>query len=347
MLLFFYFYDIILLGDNMNQDKKSRNIFTLIVVVLFLVFSYYLIKSYFEENTPDNIYLPGSFSFVFNTNEIDDKLMYDENRTVKVVKNSNYTDATGDIKGKLFLKSSKMEYYFDSIKISIDNKDYIDVYRINKDTIRLVVLGTDLNYYKIDLYIGINTDEMDINDKSWKDLGKNISCIYPCQYYKVINDKYSIFIEFPKVINEEKLSKEEYNKLVNKIKKIVRIEEVNNDSYYVLYNSNIKLNNNVTLLLKDKKIDTYYSKMNSDYSVTYLSYYNQNNELININEIDNIDNYLKTVNVVGEYIYKDYNVKSLDNNSIIIEIDNKYYLINNNRNISDLNTYLDGILEIE
>ncbi|MBR4830743.1 MAG: hypothetical protein IKZ96_03145 [Bacilli bacterium] len=331
----------------MNQDNKSRNIFTLIVVVLFLIFSYYLIKSFFEEKTPDNTYTPGSFSFVFNTNEIDDKLMYDENRTVKVVKNSNYTDATGDIKSKLFLKSSKIDYYFDSIKISIDNKDYIDVYRIDKDSIRLVILGTDLNYYKIDLYIGINTDEMDINDKSWKDLGKNIACIYPCQYYKVINDKYSIFIEFPKVINEEKYPKEEYNKLVNKIKKIVRIEEINNESYYVLYNSDIKLNDNVTLLLKDKKIDTYYSKMNSDYSLTYLSYYNQNNELININEIDNIDNYLKTVNVVGEFNYKDYNVKSLDNNSIIIEIDNKYYLINNNRNISDLNTYLDGILEIE
>lgn len=327
----------------MNQDNKSRNIFTLIIVVLFFVFSYYIIKTYFKEDIPSNLYVSGSFSFVFDQKQIDDKLMYDNVRTVKVVKDKNYTNSTLDVKGDLFLKTSKINYYFDNIKLSIDSNNYLDVYQVDNKVIRLVILGNDLNYYSINVSIVKNSETTDLSDKSWKHFEKSIMSIYPSQYYKVINDTYSVYVEFPSLLNKEKYSESEYNKLVNRVKKDIKIEEIESSNYYFTYNSNIKLDDKITLKIKDLKLDTYTQEKHDNYSLTKLIYYNQNGELVTINEIDNLDKYLETVNITGEYNYKDYNVKVLDNNTLILD----KYLINYSNSTLNIDSFINGVLEIE
>ncbi|MBR4350673.1 MAG: hypothetical protein IKP98_00385 [Bacilli bacterium] len=326
----------------MNQDNKSRNLFTLIIVVLFLVFSYYIIKSYFKDDTPSNTYVSGSFSFVYNNKQIDDKLMYDETRTVKVVKNKNYTASTNDVKSDLFIKLSKVNYYFDNVKLSIDS-NYLDVYQIDNNVIRLVVLGNDLRYYSINVSILKNGEEVDISDKTWKSLGKSQLSVYPAQYYKVINDKYSLYVEYPFLLSKEKYPEKEYNKLISRVEKSIKIEDIDNSNYYFTYNSDIKLDDKITLKIKDLKLNTYSQELRDNYSLTKLVYYNQNNELITINEIDNLDKYLETVNVAGEHNYKDLSVKVLDNNTLIIN----NYLINYDRSVSDLDSFINGVLEIK
>lgn len=334
----------------MNQDTKSRNIFTLFIVVLFIIFSYYIVKSFFDDNKPSNIYNEGSFKFVYDMSSIDKKLMYDENRTVDTVMKFYYSKTTEDTdKEKIFLSPSKIDYYTNGLKLSIKKDNYLDVYKLGDGKIYLTVMGTDLQYYKVIVSINNNTEEIDVTDKSWKQNDSNQISLFPYFYYKVINDNYSVSIEFPALLNKDKYTKEVYDELVKKIKKIVSYEEIDNSSnYYLLDIDDIRINDKTKLLLKNSKIDSYYSKNYESYSLTTISYLNQNNEYITISEINNIDNYIGTVSITGEYNYKDYNIRIIDNTSIIIKIDDNYYLINHsNKSISDIDSYLRGVLEIE
>lgn len=326
----------------MNQDNKSRNIFTIIIVVLFLVFSYYIIKSYFKDENKANTYVSGSFSFVYDNKKINDKLMYDEKRTVKVVKDKNYTETTNDIKSDLFLKLSKVDYYYDGIMLSIGDS-FLDVYEINNKGIKLVVLGNDLKYYGINISILPNSEGIDINDKTWKKVDGKYLSIYPTQYYRVINDKYSLYVEYPFLLNKEKYSEKEYNKLISRVEESIKAEEIDNPNYYFAYSNDIKLDDKITLKLKFLRLDTYAQEKYENYSLTKLIYYNQNNELVTFSEIDNVDKYLETVNVIGEHNYKDYSVKVIDSNTLIIS----NYLINYSNNTSNIDSFIEGILEIK
>ena len=326
----------------MNQDNKSRNIFTIIIVVLFLVFSYYIIKSYFKDENKANTYVSGSFSFVYDNKKINDKLMYDEKRTVKVVKDKNYTETTNDIKSDLFLKLSKVDYYYDGIMLSIGDS-FLDVYEINNKGIKLVVLGNDLKYYCINISILPNSEGIDINDKTWKKVDGKYLSIYPTQYYRVINDKYSLYVEYPFLLNKEKYSEKEYNKLISKVEESIKAEEVDNINYYFAYSNDIKLDDKITIKLKFLRLDTYAQEKNDNYLLTKIVYYNPNNELVTFSEIDNVDKYLETVNVIGEHNYKDYSVKVIDSNTLIIS----NYLINYNNSTSNLDSFINGVLEIE
>ena len=326
----------------MNQDNKSRNIFTIIIVVLFLVFSYYIIKSYFKDENKANTYVSGSFSFVYDNKKINDKLMYDEKRTVKVVKDKNYTETTNDIKSDLFLKLSKVDYYYDGIMLSIGDS-FLDVYEINNKGIKLVVLGNDLKYYCINISILPNSEGIDINDKTWKKVDGKYLSIYPTQYYRVINDKYSLYVEYPFLLNKEKYSEKEYNKLISRVEESIKVEEVDNINYYFDYSNDIKLDDKITIKLKFLRLDTYAQEKNDNYLLTKIVYYNPNNELVTFSEIDNVDKYLETVNVIGEHNYKDYSVKVIDSNTLIIS----NYLINYNNSTSNLDSFINGVLEIE
>ena len=326
----------------MNQDNKSRNIFTIIIVVLFLVFSYYIIKSYFKDENKANTYVSGSFSFVYDNKKINDKLMYDEKRTVKVVKDKNYTETTNDIKSDLFLKLSKVDYYYDGIMLSIGDS-FLDVYEINNKGIKLVALGNDLKYYSINISILPNSEGIDINDKTWKKVDGKYLSIYPTQYYRVINDKYSLYVEYPFLLNKEKYSEKEYNKLISKVEESIKAEEVDNINYYFAYSNDIKLDDKITIKLKFLRLDTYAQEKNDNYLLTKIVYYNPNNELVTFSEIDNVDKYLETVNVIGEHNYKDYSVKVIDSNTLIIS----NYLINYNNSTSNLDSFINGVLEIE
>ncbi len=326
----------------MNQDNKSRNIFTIIIVVLFLVFSYYIIKSYFKDENKANTYVSGSFSFVYDNKKINDKLMYDEKRTVKVVKDKNYTETTNDIKSDLFLKLSKVDYYYDDIMLSIGDS-FLDVYEINNKGIKLVVLGNDLKYYSINISILPNSEGIDINDKTWKKVDGKYLSIYPTQYYRVINDKYSLYVEYPFLLNKEKYSEKEYNKLISRVEESIKTEEVDNINYYFAYSNDIKLDDKITLKLKFLRLDTYAQEKNDNYLLTKIVYYNPNNELVTFSEIDNVDKYLETVNVIGEHNYKDYSVKVIDSNTLIIS----NYLINYSNNTSNIDSFIEGILEIK
>ena len=331
----------------MEQEGKGKYFFTIFIFIVFVIFSYALVKSFFEEQVEESIYTEGNFRFIYNTKEINKKLMYDDNRTVGVVMNKNYTNKTNDIKSKLFIKPLNIDYYYDNIKLSIKKSDYLDVYMLDKD-IRLVILGSDLSYYKIRIGISENNELINMDKKGWQAAPKSIMSIYPNVYYKVINDKYNVFIELPGLLNEEKYPESEYKELKNKIISLIDVkEEPTTSNYYVINEDKIKLDNKTSLLLSDIKIDSYTSKKENNYSYTKLSY----NNSISISEIDDIDNYLKEYDSYGSRStvdYKGYSVQKLVNdNSLLFEIDNKYYKISTNKSIDNIDSFIEGILEIK
>ena len=365
----------------MNVDKKTRNIFTLIVIGLFLVFSYVIVNSYYgETKTKKTLNHTGPFSFMYDISKINEKSlneMYDSTRTNKVVLDKNYTKVTNDVyKGKIFVNPTNIDYYFvnenNGYKLSFKKEDYLTVNKFgdNDGVLNLIILGTDLKYYKIKISINKNTDKMDLNNKNWVKGEKSVSSIYVNNYYKVIDNNCNINIEFPSMTNEEKYSDSVFGRLIDKIEKSISIEPVNDIkyNYYLLTNDDIKLDKKTKLILSDKKERLYLSSSDSeyDYSLTVLTLIDSSDKYITIAEIDNFDNYCSYYDKVGyrkNYKYKDYNTWLVKNNGseyyggIIFEINKKYYLVNNmkysqatldNSKIDEfINTYIDGVLEIK
>ena len=357
----------------MDTNSKSKNIFTAIVLIIFIILSYAIVKSFFSDSKPKSLLGDDSnFSFVYDTKLLNDKTlneMYDDTRTNKVVINKNYGKATDDVKkGKLFLNPNKFEFYFSNTdeepkyyKLSIKNQDYLTIYKLNdsKNVVNFVILGSDLKYYKISISINRNTSEMDAQDKTWKEIGKKDLSIYTNAYYKVIDDICHIELYLPTLYNEEKYSEEVITELRDKLEKSISIEEVDNYeyNYYSFDLENINLDNKTKLLLKDAKVYQYFSIDDKTNKISYtsLTLIGDNQKLVNISDIDDIDkfnNYLDSEETRrNEYSYKGYNVNLLYNDkdvskdgiiysSILFDIDGHYYLIttlNNEKKVNDSN----------
>ena len=373
----------------MNTDTKSKNFFTVFILIIFIILSYTIVKSFFGNSSSNNnnsFSKDGTFSFVYDKELLEGKIldeMYDDNRTNKVVINKNYIKSSGDInKGKLFIKPSKMEYVFSNTgespkyyKMTIKKQDYLTLYNLNEkgNKINFLILGSDLKYYKISVFIGLNTEKMDINDKSWKKIEEKTLSVHPNIYYKVIDEKCNVGIELPVVFNEEKYSEERYNELRDKIEESISIEEINDFSsnYYSFDLDNIKINNNVTLLLKDSKIYQYYSKNDEENNISYtLITFIKDNGFVSFSDIDDIDKFKSYLdnnsirakevnykNIKTYLLYNDSDVSSKGGiyKSILFEIDNHYYLltpvdqnevINDNSIESFISNNVSGILEI-
>ena len=291
----------------MNNNTKNSKFITALIVIIFIVLAYALVKSFFGDSpgNKNKLRTGGSFNIVYDLDKevLDD--MYDETRTYKVVLDTNYGKATKDIKkNKVYLSPSKMEYIFTNnsdnkknYKLTIDS-EWLNVYKVDaiNNKLYFVVLGSDLKYYEVNISIKKNPEDVNLEEKSWVTLGKTSDLsIYDNSYYKVIDDVCCITLDLPVVFDKDKFTDKVYDNLRNKIIDSISIEEYQNyDNNYLKMNlKNIKLDNRVTLLLKNSKISQYYSsnniKTNISYTVIYL--YNKSNNLVGIYDIDSIEEY--------------------------------------------------------
>lgn len=366
----------------MNNDGKSNKFITAFIIIVFLILSYTLVKSFFGESKPtsNSIYSKdGSFSFIYDTKYLSDKelnKMYDETRTNKVVANKNYGKTTKDVvKGKLFLKPSNFYYVFSNAsknpkyyKLTIKDLDYISIYKVNetKNYIYLAVLGTDLKYYIITMSINNNTDEINLEDKSWVNAGKVDLSAYDNAYYKVIDEVCNIQVIMPAVYNTDKYSKKTMDGLKDKIIDSISIESIDNFeyNYYSYDQDDIKLSDNITLLLKDSKMYQYYSKNDEKNDISYTTItLIKDNRFVLFTDIDDVDKYNKYLENNG-YTYNEHDYKGIkaytvyQNNkfdSLLLNIDNHYYKVSsieNNLSVNEssieewITNYIDGILAI-
>ena len=154
----------------------------------------------------------------------------------------------------------------------------------------------------------------------------------------------------------------------------ISVEETKefNTNYANLDNKNIKLNDNVTLLVKDANIIQYYSTTDKTSGLSFTTAtYIKDNSLISFSELDDKDkfeSYIKSKN----YKLKDYNYNGIstmliyDDNSVssdgikydsfVFNINDTYYLIGSltNKetvNDNDIDTWIsntiNGILKIK
>ena len=364
----------------MNNDNKSRNIFTVLILVIFIILSYSIIKSFFGDITIKKVNhfdKDGSFTFLYDTKLLNKNFlneMYDENRTNKVVIDRNYSKTTGDIKvGKINLEASKLNYYFSNTaenpsyyQLTIKNIDYLKLYKVNesKNVMYFAILGSDLKYYTITMSINYNTDDMSVDNKEWVEYDKDVLGIYPNLYYKIIDDKCHIEMSLPILLNNEKYSKSIYVELRDKLEKSISIKSIDNYeyNYYSFDLKNVKLNNNVTLLLDNSKVYQYYSKNDIKNDISYTAMVLlDNNRYVSITEIDDFDKYsiflekngykIKEYNYTGIKAYLLYSAISESNDgaiytSILFDIDNNYYVItpignNEITNNSLIDTWID------
>ena len=334
------------------KDNKTNTVFTLIVIAIFLILSYSIVKSFFgdDSNNGKTFSKNGSFRFILDDKELSDKnlkAMYDENRTNKVVMDKNYIKATGDEnKGKLFLNPNSIEYYFTNApengtyyKLTIKDANVLNLYRLNdKDLyMHFAVLGSDLKYYSMTISINEVTDDMDKDDKEWKRMGSINMSVQTNAYYKLIDDKCCIQIIFPTVYDESKFLDDSYNKLVKKVEDSISIEEIKDFeyNYYKFDVNNIKLSDKATLLTKDGKLFQYYPKSNDSYSYTTVTFITKD-KAVSVSEIDNADNY-KLYQQNNGYTMKEYDYNGIETylithdgtniESFVFNIDNTYYEI--------------------
>ena len=373
----------------MNNSGKNSKFITICIIGLFLILSYSLVKSFFNDGTSKGVAFSkdGSFNFIYDVSLLSKENLeakYDSNRTNEVVINMNYSKTTGDnYKGKLLLNPSNIDYYFiNSVdnpkyyKLSLKDIKYLNLYSLNQkdNVISFAILGSDLKYYTMNIYVGLKDDKMDLSDKEWKENGKSNLSIYPNTFYKVIDDKVAIHLELPSVYNESKITESIYEELKNKIMNSISVEETKefNTNYANLDNKNIKLNDNATLLVKDTNIIQYYSTTDKTSGLSFTTAtYIKDNSLISFSELDDKDkfeSYIKSNN----YKLKDYNYNGIstmliyDDNSIssdgikydsfVFNINDTYYLIGsltNKETINDNNidtwisNIINGILKIK
>ena len=368
----------------MNSNKRNPLV-SLFIFIIFIVFSYLIVKSFFKDDSGGGIVVSRSKAFVFVTNNelikknhLDD--LYDETRTNKIVLDKNYAITTNDkVKGKLFLNPDKTELFFSNMdeepkyyKMTLDKSDFLIPYSFNENStiMNFAVLGSDLKYYKVSFSINENVEGMDIENKEWNELGTKLEGSYTNIYYKIIDEYCHLEMYLPVVYDESKYTEKVYNDLRDAVEKTITIEKLDSLDYgYFCFNTDdIKINDKVTLKLKDKQVFQYYSKNENDTKVSYtvISLITSNN-VIMVYDIDDKDIYNKYLDKENtrrkEYTYKDIKTYLLykDDNpnkyeSIIFDIDDHYYMVSplkNDGNVEDnsielwINSVIDGILDIK
>ena len=371
----------------MKTEKNSKFI-TIFIIGVFLILSYSLIKGFFGESTNEENVFAGNkkFSFIYDTRLLSDKnldKMYDSTRTNRVVMKKNYERITGNPKKSLInLNVNNIDFYFSNgneeptyYKLSLKDIDYLNVYSINEknNAIKFLILGSDLKYYNLSISINKLTENMDKTNKEWQVAEKSRVSLYPNNYYKVVDDYCYIDLLLPDALNEVKITELIYKELKEKILSSISVEKVegNNISYKV-DSKNIKLSDNITLLVKDNKIFQYYYLKDDSIDVSLMTIgFIKDNNVIVFAEIEDIDKYNAYLDSSGykkkEYNYKGleisliYNDESITSNGIkydsfIIKIDDRYYTASTYMeksivNDSSIDTWTDnlinGILDIK
>ncbi len=371
----------------MNNNKKNSKFITVLVIFIIVVLCYAFVNSFFSDDKGNKNRLgKGSFNFVYNLDKDILNKLYDDKRTYKVVLDKNYGNTTGDRnKGKLYFEPKKIEYYFKNnsenpnyYKMTINSDGYLYLYKIDtfNNIISFAILGSDTKYYTASVAIKSTTDKMNLENKSWVKLDKEIELsIYPSTYYKVIDNDSCIELNLPILLDEDKFSEKIYKELKDKMEKSISIESITDYEYNYLSLglNNKKISDNATLLLKDSRINYYQSvyDKNSKLSYTILFLMNKNKNMVGVLEIDTIDeyeNYIKNLGLISkDYKYKDLDTKlyykessvypeGIAYESVMFKIDNKYYMVTtyafyekvNDSNIDNwIDNLISGVLEIK
>lgn len=369
----------------MNKSEKNSKIVTIFLVVVFLILSYSLVKSFFGKSTnEENVFTGKSFSFVYDTRLLSEEnlnKMYDSTRTNKVVMKRNYERLTTNPgNGKINLKTNNLEFYFSNenvepiyYKLTFKDIDYLNIYSINEknNAIKFALLGSDLKYYDLTISIGKMNDTIDKTSTDWKEAEKSKIALYPNNFYKVLDDYCYVNVLLPDALNEVKITELVYDELKEKVLSSISIEKVDGSNIYYKVDKNIKLSNKVTLLVKDNNIIQYYylKEETKNVALMNISFIKDNNVTV-FAEIEDINTYNIYLDNAGykrkEYNYKGfdtyliYNDESITSNGIkydsfIIKIGDRYYTVgtyNEKEAINDdsienwINGLIDGILSI-
>ena len=364
----------------MNNNTNNSKFITLFIIALFIIFSYAIIKGFFNENRNPIHTKDKDFNFIYDIELLNkdnlDKL-YDETRTNRVVIKKNYERTTGNPgNNKIKLNTSNIDYIFSNgaetptyYKLTLKDIDYLNIYSINESnsSIKMLILGTDLKYYNISLSILALNDKIDKNNKEWNAYEKNDVSIFPNELYKVVDDYCLINLNLPYAMNEAKIKESVFFDLKDKLTRSISIEKVNESStnYYSFDAKDINLSKNIKLKIKDNKVNNYFYRHddNSNISLTLISFI-KGDRVISLSEIEDKEIFNSYIDNYGfkrkEYNYRGNNITLLylDNkvsnegiiyDSIIFDIDNKYYSVNSlNKedvvNDNNIDTWIDSLI---
>lgn len=377
--------------ENTKAKRVGIIIITVIVVVCIAILVTVLLndnnsKENIQGNSTNNETADkqqiniNKFSFIYDIDAVDEKWWDEINQTKnwhtnKGVYEARWKNIIGNTDGKLKVRpinfihtmelgyieaNPEKEYYDIEIKggnflIPQDLTLLTDNSRTNNE-LNLYVLANDADLYRINLKIDKIPTNIELEQGKWKTITNEENGKIKVESYYRINEYACIHINYPNQVigTKEQINKEVVLDLSEKVTEVITINSTNKKdklSYYIEL-ENIKLDENISILLKDMKVKSWNSGAPSittslqQYNTIILAY-NAHEDNIRIVEyssekqkeqIEILFKYSGTE--IEEYIYKGKKIYLEKGNSeannifrnkytgILFEADGLYYSIN-------------------